>query len=261
MLYTFAFYLAKNVNRVKIDPGCADVWVFITILMRVKFKDLCAPALFWDSLFWALIWKTITFDLVLKWGNTAYLIRRCWKTENCRFWKVYAHVSTKINCFKLDVYSVIKEKAENNPRQSTQRAQTLSTADHYPHLSVKSINFVIPWQNALMNVGPWWWKASVKVSRSVLSPWLRPMIQLCSSITFQCNLFTTSWAMMLTNGQTNATKNILKKPYLLWVSYFAVFPWTLVRCNLISQIFNFYIVTMHCQNVRVVFPENSSFTK
>ena len=39
MLYTFAFYLAKNVNRVKIDPGCADVWVFITMLMRVK--SLC----------------------------------------------------------------------------------------------------------------------------------------------------------------------------------------------------------------------------
>ena len=36
MLYTFASYLAKNVNRVKIDPGCADVWVFITMLMRVK---------------------------------------------------------------------------------------------------------------------------------------------------------------------------------------------------------------------------------
>ena len=36
MMYTFAFYLAKNVNRVKIDPGYADVWVFITMLMRVK---------------------------------------------------------------------------------------------------------------------------------------------------------------------------------------------------------------------------------
>ena len=36
MLYTFASYLAKNLNRVKIDPGCADVWVFITMLMRVK---------------------------------------------------------------------------------------------------------------------------------------------------------------------------------------------------------------------------------
>ena len=30
------FLFGKNVNRVKIDPGCADVWVFITMLMRVK---------------------------------------------------------------------------------------------------------------------------------------------------------------------------------------------------------------------------------
>ena len=29
------FLFDKKVNRVKIDPGCADVWVFITMLMRV----------------------------------------------------------------------------------------------------------------------------------------------------------------------------------------------------------------------------------
>ena len=36
MLYTFAFYFAKNVNRVKIDLRCADVCAFVTMLMRVK---------------------------------------------------------------------------------------------------------------------------------------------------------------------------------------------------------------------------------
>ena len=30
------FILQKNVNRVKIDPCCADVCVFLTMLMRVK---------------------------------------------------------------------------------------------------------------------------------------------------------------------------------------------------------------------------------
>ena len=35
MLNTFAFYFAKNVNRVKIDLRCADVCAFVTMLMRV----------------------------------------------------------------------------------------------------------------------------------------------------------------------------------------------------------------------------------
>ena len=36
ILYTFAFYFAKNVNRVKIDPCCADVCAFLSMLMRVN---------------------------------------------------------------------------------------------------------------------------------------------------------------------------------------------------------------------------------
>ena len=36
MLYTFAFYFAKNVNWVKIDPCCADVCAFLTMLMSVN---------------------------------------------------------------------------------------------------------------------------------------------------------------------------------------------------------------------------------
>ena len=36
MLHTFAFYLPKNVNRVKIDPRCADVCAFLSMLMRVN---------------------------------------------------------------------------------------------------------------------------------------------------------------------------------------------------------------------------------
>ena len=38
MLYTFAFYFAKKLNRVKIDPCCADVCAFLSMLMRVKAK-------------------------------------------------------------------------------------------------------------------------------------------------------------------------------------------------------------------------------
>ena len=41
MLYTFACYFAKNVNRVKIDLCCADVCAFLTMLMRVKPVESC----------------------------------------------------------------------------------------------------------------------------------------------------------------------------------------------------------------------------
>ena len=34
-----------------------------------------------------------------------------------------------------------------------------------------STRFVAAWQYAVMNVGPWWWKASPKASGSVLSHW------------------------------------------------------------------------------------------
>ena len=36
MLYTFAFYFARNVNWVKIDLCCAEVCAFLSMLMRVK---------------------------------------------------------------------------------------------------------------------------------------------------------------------------------------------------------------------------------
>ena len=36
MLYTFAFYFANKVHRVKIDRCCADVCAFLSMLMRVK---------------------------------------------------------------------------------------------------------------------------------------------------------------------------------------------------------------------------------
>ena len=51
------FYLAKNVNRVKIDLGCADVWVFITMLMRVKGAHAVMFNLQLQQLQWSLLKK------------------------------------------------------------------------------------------------------------------------------------------------------------------------------------------------------------
>ena len=56
MLFTLAFYFAKNVNRVKIDPHCANVCPFLSMLMRVNINK--------TNYIFSKFWK---FDLFEQW--------------------------------------------------------------------------------------------------------------------------------------------------------------------------------------------------
>ena len=72
----------------------------------INFKDLCGPGDFLRLFFfWALIWKTITFDLALKGGNTVYGTRRKQKTVDFEIMLVYPQIKR----VKLVICSVIKE--------------------------------------------------------------------------------------------------------------------------------------------------------
>ena len=109
-------------------------------------------------------------------------------------------------------------------RRSIQRAQTsLAEADHYPHI-VQYCHC----QYALMNVGPWWWKASGSLPASE-SGYAKTIIWVvflfiyssqktqiaakiesvlhCTTLdpSIKCNYnpFITFWVMSLTNKQTN----------------------------------------------------------
>ena len=96
------------------------------------------------------------------------------KTENYRFWN-HACVSTNKTCEASYLFSYQGDFFQTVTKKKIGKAlrEHRSYQRQIIHLGFKSTRFVVAWQNPLMNVGPWWWKASPIVSWSVLSPWFK----------------------------------------------------------------------------------------
>ena len=140
----------------------------------------------------------------------------CLNQTTCHSWHIHIssllyfvhRVKMPLNCSSIEqistsvlfMYSKLSKQLETEhsitARRSTWRAQTsLAKADYYPHPHTalfRSTGFVAAWQYALMNVGPWWWKAN-----------LLPFTTTDPSIKFHGDLFITFWVMLLTNRQRN----------------------------------------------------------